>query len=47
VKKIEGTLKVDKDDYWQLVDDDLQDIHTSACHDNTTDPKVIAKRVAK
>ncbi|KAJ7300989.1 hypothetical protein DFH08DRAFT_121767 [Mycena albidolilacea] len=47
VKKIEGTLKVDKDDYWQLADDDLQDIRTSARRDNTTDPKVIAKRVAK
>jgi hypothetical protein len=47
VKKIEGTLKVNKDDYWQLVDNDLQDIHTSACRDNTTDPKAIAKCVAK
>ncbi|KAJ7302191.1 hypothetical protein DFH08DRAFT_826817 [Mycena albidolilacea] len=45
VKKIDGTLKVDND-YWQLFDD-LQDIRTSARRDNTTDPKVIAKRVAK
>ncbi|KAJ7194511.1 hypothetical protein GGX14DRAFT_404556 [Mycena pura] len=47
VKKIEGTLKVDTDDYWKLVDDDLQEIRSSARRDNTTDPKVIAKRVAK
>jgi hypothetical protein len=47
VKKIEGTLKVNSDDYWKLVDDDLQDICTSARRDNTTDPKTIAKRVAK
>jgi hypothetical protein len=47
MKKIDGTLKVDKDNYWQLVDDDLQDIRTSARRDNTTDPKVIAKHVAK
>jgi hypothetical protein len=47
VKKIEGTLKVDKDNYWQLVDNDLQDIRTSARCDNTTNPKVIEKCVAK
>ncbi|KAJ7191354.1 hypothetical protein GGX14DRAFT_407291 [Mycena pura] len=47
VKKIEGTLKVDTDDYWKLVDDDLQEIRSSGRRDNTTDPKVIAKRVAK
>ncbi|KAJ7189422.1 hypothetical protein GGX14DRAFT_626844 [Mycena pura] len=47
VKKIEGTLKADNDDFWELVDDDLQEIRKSARSDNTTDPKLIARRVAK
>ncbi|KAJ7803684.1 hypothetical protein B0H14DRAFT_2613131 [Mycena olivaceomarginata] len=47
VKKIEGTLKVDNDDFWQLVDNDLQEVRNSARRDKTTDPKIIAKCVTK
>ncbi|KAF7350243.1 hypothetical protein MVEN_01327800 [Mycena venus] len=45
VRIVDGTVNADSD-YWILVDDDLRDIRTKARHD-TTDPKNIAKRVAK
>ncbi|KAJ7347292.1 hypothetical protein DFH08DRAFT_1002059 [Mycena albidolilacea] len=43
--KTDGAVNADSD-YWKLIDDDLRDIRTKARRD-TTDPKIIAKRVAK
>ncbi|KAJ7213638.1 hypothetical protein GGX14DRAFT_563952 [Mycena pura] len=45
VRIVDGTVNADSD-YWILVDDDLRNIRTKARCD-TTDPKNIAKRVAK
>lgn len=43
---VEKTVKDGTDDYWELVDKDLQKIRTAARSD-TEDPVEIAKRVAR
>ncbi|KAJ7819755.1 hypothetical protein B0H14DRAFT_2600391 [Mycena olivaceomarginata] len=45
VKIVDGTVNTNSD-YWILVDNNLWDIWTKACRD-TTNPKIIAKRIAK
>ncbi|KAJ7811766.1 hypothetical protein B0H13DRAFT_1926529 [Mycena leptocephala] len=47
LKKLENSIKnTDTDDYWELVDLDLQAIRTKA-REGTVDPAEIAKRVAR
>jgi hypothetical protein len=47
LKKLENSIKnTDTDDYWELVDLDLQTIRTKA-REGTVDPAEIAKRVAR